>query len=183
MGARAVFLDRDGVLNTSIVREGRPYPPASLEEVVIPGDVPGALQILKRAGFILICCTNQPDVGRGTQSLAEVERINRYLADRLSLDAVEVCYDARDGGPRRKPEPGMLLEAAERFGIDLAESYMVGDRWRDIEAGRRAGCTSILIDLDYDEPWPVASAEYVVSSLMDAAHLILSIFRSRPHSE
>jgi len=183
MGTRAVFLDRDGVLNASVVREGRPYPPASLEEVVIPADVPGALPILKRAGFLLICCTNQPDVGRGTQLLAEVTRINDWLADRLSLDAVEVCYDAQDGGPRRKPEPGMLLEAADRFGVDLAESYMVGDRWRDIEAGRRAGCTPILIDLGYDEPWPVASAEHVVHSLLDAAHLILSGSGSPSRSE
>ncbi|MEY4168415.1 MAG: hypothetical protein RIR52_2239 [Acidobacteriota bacterium] len=180
---RAVFLDRDGVLNAPLVRDGRPYPPATVGEVVIPDDVPAATRLLKNAGLLLICCTNQPDVGRGTQNIGEVERINGYLAARLGLDAVEVCYDAHDGGPRRKPEPGMLLEAAHRFGVDLSASYMVGDRWRDIEAGRRAGCTSILIDLGYDEPWPVAPAEHVVGSLMDAALLILSTIGSSPVSD
>jgi len=172
---RAVFLDRDGVLNASIVRDGRPYPPATIDEVVIPDGVPAALEVLRRAGFLLICCTNQPDVGRGTRTLHDVEAINSQLAARLRLDAVEVCYDAIDGGPRRKPEPGMLLEAADRFGVDLSRSFMVGDRWRDVEAGRRAGCASVLIDLGYDEPWPVAPAEHVVYTLMDAALLILSI--------
>jgi len=174
-GLKAVFLDRDGVLNASVVRQGKPYPPASVAEVVIPDDVPEAIRMLRQAGFLLVCCTNQPDVGRGTQAVDEVERINRYLSDALGLDAVEVCYDARDGGPRRKPEPGMLLDAADRFGIDLSVSFMVGDRWRDIEAGRRAGCTPVLIDLGYDEPWPVALAEHVVYSLRDAAKLIVSL--------
>ncbi|MFN4895160.1 MAG: D-glycero-alpha-D-manno-heptose-1,7-bisphosphate 7-phosphatase [Pseudomonadota bacterium] len=176
-GPRAVFLDRDGVLNASVVRHGKPYPPANIAEVVVPDDVPEAVSMLKRAGFLLICCTNQPDVGRGTQSIQEVERINRYLADLLGLDSVEVCYDAADGGPRRKPEPGMLLDAADRFSIDLSRSFMVGDRWRDIEAGRRAGCTPVFIDLGYHEQWPVALAEHVVYSLSGAAELIMKLAR------
>jgi D-glycero-D-manno-heptose 1,7-bisphosphate phosphatase len=177
--ARAVFLDRDGVLNASVVRNGKPYPPASIDEVIVPDGVPEAVKILKDAGFLLVCCTNQPDVGRGTQSSHEVERINHYLADLLGLDGVEVCYDAQDGGPRRKPEPGMLLDAASRFGIDLFQSYMVGDRWRDVEAGRRAGCTPILIECGYDERWPVALPEHVVYSLREAAQLIISLEADR----
>lgn len=177
-GAKAVFLDRDGVLNASVVRQGKPYPPSCLAEVVVPEGVPEAVKSLKQAGFLLICCTNQPDVGRGTQTVDEVERINRYLSDLLGLDAVEVCYDAQDGGRRRKPEPGMLLDAADRFGINLSASFMVGDRWRDVEAGRRAGCTPVFIDLGYEEPWPVALAEHVVYSLRDAAKLIVSLGES-----
>ena len=179
-GLRAVFLDRDGVLNASVIREGKPYPPACVAEVIVPKDVPEAVRMLKRAGFLLVCCTNQPDVGRGTQTQAEVERINQHLSDVLGLDAVEVCYDAQDGGPRRKPEPGLLLDAARQLGIDLSRSYMVGDRWRDIEAGRRAGCTPILIDFGYEEAWPVAFADHVVSSFGDAASLIMSLVQSDP---
>jgi D-glycero-D-manno-heptose 1,7-bisphosphate phosphatase len=177
--ARAVFLDRDGVLNASVVRGGKPYPPASLDEVVVPDGVPEATKRLKEAGFLLICCTNQPDVGRGNQNAQEVERINRYLSDLLGLDGFEVCYDAQDGGPRRKPEPGMLLDAAGRFGIDLSKSYMVGDRWRDVEAGRRAGCTPILIEFGYDEQWPVAFPEHVVYSLREAGQLIVLLDANR----
>lgn len=171
----AVFLDRDGVLNASVVRDGKPYPPANLNEIVIPEGVPGALAKMREMGFLLICCTNQPDVGRGTQSIDEVEAINRYLADRLKLDDVEVCYDAHDGGPRRKPEPGMLLDAAARLGVDISRSFMVGDRWRDVEAGRRAGCIPIFIDLGYREEWPVALPPHVVYSLGEAAELISRI--------
>lgn len=181
-GRRAVFLDRDGVLNASVVRDGKPYPPLSLSEVVIPEDVPAAMAALKAQGFLLVCCTNQPDVGRGTQSQGVVESINRYVSDLLGLDGVEVCYDASDGGPRRKPEPGMLLDAAKRLKIDISASYMVGDRWRDVEAGRRAGCTSILIDLAYEEPWPVAFAEHVVYSFGQAAELIAELEGKRKNS-
>ena len=168
----AVFLDRDGVLNASVVRGGKPYPPASVREVVVPEDVPSALAKMREMGFLLICCTNQPDVGRGTQSLEEVDAINRHLSGLLGLDSVEMCCDAQDGGPRRKPEPGMLVDAARRLGIDLSRSYMIGDRWRDVEAGRRAGCVPIFIELGYQEPWPVALPNHVVYSLTEAVSLI-----------
>jgi D-glycero-D-manno-heptose 1,7-bisphosphate phosphatase len=114
-------------------------------------------------------------VGRGTQRREVVEEINHHLLTSLQLDGFEVCYDASDGGPRRKPEPGMLLDAASALRIDVSRSFMVGDRWRDIEAGRRAGCTPIFIDLGYREAWPVASAEHVVYSLGQAAKLIASL--------
>ena len=173
----AVFLDRDGVLNASVVRDGKPYPPTSVREVVVPEDAPSALAKMREMGFLLICCTNQPDVGRGTQSLEEVEAINRHLSELLGLDAVEVCYDAQDGGPRRKPEPGMLLDAADRMNIDLSGSFMIGDRWRDVEAGRRAGCVPIFIELGYQEAWPVALPNHVVYSLTEAVGLISKLSR------
>jgi D-glycero-D-manno-heptose 1,7-bisphosphate phosphatase len=152
---RAVFLDRDGVLNRAIVRNGRPYPPANLAELeTLPG-VDHACRDLRTAGFLLIMVTNQPDVARGSQTRAMVESINQILSDRLSLDMVKVCYhDEPDHCTCRKPGPGLLQESAREWDIDLSASFMIGDRWKDIEAGRRAGCQTILVQSGYDERKP-----------------------------
>jgi D-glycero-D-manno-heptose 1,7-bisphosphate phosphatase len=151
---RAVFLDRDGVINRALEREGLPYPPASLAEFEILPEVPAACARLKQAGFLLVVATNQPDVGRGTLAQSVVEAIHAHLRAVLPIDRVEVCYHAgRDGPPCdcRKPKPGMLLRAARELGIDLAQSWMVGDRWRDIDCGHAAGCKTIFIDYGYAE--------------------------------
>jgi D-glycero-D-manno-heptose 1,7-bisphosphate phosphatase len=151
----AVFLDRDGVLNDPVVRDGKPYPPGAPEELVVPPAAASALGRLKERGFLLIVVTNQPDVGRGTQEQAIVEAINEELQRRLPLDDFFVCYhDDGDGCSCRKPRPGLLLEGAARHGVELSSSYMVGDRWRDVEAGRRAGCKTVWIDLSYEERKP-----------------------------
>jgi D-glycero-D-manno-heptose 1,7-bisphosphate phosphatase len=169
---RAVFLDRDGVLNRAFVREGRPYPPDTLETFeVLPG-VPEALGRLHDAGFLLIGASNQPDVARGIQSRELIEAMNARLMNESPITAFFVCYDDGDDCPRRKPNPGLLLEAAEQFGIDLSASFMVGDRWRDIEAGRRAGCRTIWIDRAYTERRP--DPDYVAADLGDATTWILS---------
>ena len=140
---RAVFLDRDGVLNASVVRDGRPYPPGSVAEVTILPRVLEALVDLKQAGFMTIVVTNQPDVARGTQSREVVEEIDAYLASRLPLDEFKVCYhDDRQACGCRKPAPGLILSAAEEHGIDVGFSYMVG---RPV-AGRRSGTTRRLPD-------------------------------------
>jgi D-glycero-D-manno-heptose 1,7-bisphosphate phosphatase len=173
-GRRAVFLDRDGVINRAVVRDGKPYPPARLEDVEILPGVPDALGRLRAAGFRLVVVTNQPDVARGTQQRSVVEAIDGFLAASLPLDEFRVCYhDDRDDCPCRKPKPG-LLEAAARDGdLSLSASFMVGDRWRDVEAGRHAGCTTIFIDRRYSEPAP-ANPDVVVRSLPEAANWILS---------
>src|ERR1017187_1809436 len=145
---RAVFLDRDGVINRAIVRDGKPYPPASLDELEILPGVPEALGLLKAAGFALIVVTNQPDVARGVQRREVVEAINATLGAQLPIDEFRVCYhDDRDQCPCRKPQPG-LLTRAPLYALD--RSILVGDRWRDIEAGQRAGVqATILIDYGY----------------------------------
>jgi D-glycero-D-manno-heptose 1,7-bisphosphate phosphatase len=154
---RAVFLDRDGVLNEAIVREGKPYPPRNLSELVVIHGARAALEELKREDFVLIVVTNQPDVARGKASRAEVDMINAQLAAILPLDAIEVCgHDDNEQCACRKPKPGMILRARQKFDVDLASSFMVGDRWRDIEAGRRAGCRTILIGDGYGETFPCA---------------------------
>jgi D-glycero-D-manno-heptose 1,7-bisphosphate phosphatase len=170
---RAVFLDRDGVINQAIVRNGKPYPPASLDELVILPGVPEALARLRAAGFLLLVATNQPDVARGTQRREVVELMHARLLQALPLDEIYSCYEDGPDCPTRKPNPGMLLDAAVKYGIDLAGSYMVGDRWRDIEAGRRAGCRTVFLDYGYQEKQPDPPADRTTDSLLGAAEWIL----------
>jgi D-glycero-D-manno-heptose 1,7-bisphosphate phosphatase len=170
---RAVFLDRDGVINRAVVREGKPYPPTNLAELEILPGVSDALHALHDAGYMLIVVTNQPDVARGTTPKAVVEEINYYLASCLPIDEFRTCYhDSGDGCDCRKPLPGALLFAASTHGINLGQSYMVGDRWRDIEAGQRASCKTIFIDYGYDEKQPI-TFDFRVKSLKEAAQFIL----------
>lgn len=169
----AIFLDRDGVINQAEVRDGKPYPPENLEEMVILPGVAKALIALHDAGYMLIVVTNQPDVARGTTPRSIVEEINTYLATHLPIDEFRTCYhDSSDGCDCRKPLPGSLLVAAKRHNIDLRKSYMVGDRWRDIEAGMNAGCKTIFIDYGYNEKNPKVT-NYRVQSLTEAAQIIL----------
>jgi D-glycero-D-manno-heptose 1,7-bisphosphate phosphatase len=172
VGRRAVFLDRDGVLNAAVVREGVPHPPGDVDEVdVLPG-VKEACNRLRTAGFELVVVTNQPDIARGTQTPEAVRRINDALLITLPLDEVVVCpHDDVDGCACRKPKPGMLVDAAQRRGIDLNASFMVGDRWRDVEAGLRAGCRTVFVDHGYDERSVQPDAS--VSDLGEAAVWIL----------
>ncbi len=179
MSHRAVFLDRDGVLNRAIVRNGKPYPPGSESEMELIDGVPESLARLRAAGFRLVVVTNQPDVARGTQRREVVEAMHAALLRALALDVVKVCYhDDPDACACRKPAPGMLLEAAREMDIDLARSYMVGDRWRDVEAGRRAGVTAIFIDGGYAEQRP-ADAAATVGSLREATEWILARERAQ----
>jgi len=180
VSAPAVFLDRDGVLNAARVIDGRPYPPADVSELdVLPGAEPSCRR-LAEAGLRLIVVTNQPDVARGTQSLEAVREINDRLAAELGLDAVLVCpHDDGDGCNCRKPLPGMLLQAAGAWDIDLAASVMVGDRWRDIEAGRAAGARTVFVDRRYDEPAPV-DPDLTVSELEESVPWIIETTARRP---
>jgi D-glycero-D-manno-heptose 1,7-bisphosphate phosphatase len=171
---RAVFLDRDGVINEAQVRDGKPYPPRDAESVVIPPGAADALKRLKDKGYLLIVVTNQPDVRRGKITRETVEEINRYLNAHLPLDAVFTCYhDDSDGCDCRKPKPGLLLQAAREYGIDLQNSYMIGDRWRDTDAGANAGCKTILLDMGYQEREPASAPDFRAKSLPEAADWIL----------
>lgn len=173
MSRRAVFLDRDGVLNRALVRDGMPYPPANPSELEILPGVADALAQLRAAGFLLVVVTNQPDVARGTTSRAQVDEINGLLAAQLPLDEFRTCFhDDADHCDCRKPLPGALLSAAREHGIDLSASFMVGDRWRDIEAGRAAGCATVFVDYAYAERRPV-QFDHAARSLADAAKIIL----------
>jgi D-glycero-D-manno-heptose 1,7-bisphosphate phosphatase len=174
VSARAVFLDRDGVLNAAVARDGRPHPPASVAELEILPGVPDALERLKGAGYLLLAVTNQPDVARGSTSRAAVEAIHDVLRAALPLDGIYTCWhDDADRCACRKPAPGLLLDAARDRGIELARSFMVGDRWRDTEAGVAAGCRVVFIDHGWREKRP-ERYDARVSSLPEAASWILS---------
>jgi len=171
---KAVFLDRDGVLNEAVVKDGKPYPPSLPEDLRIIPQAAEALARLKEREFLLIVVTNQPDVARGRQSRENVELMHRHLLKHLPLDDVFTCFhDSADACDCRKPKPGMVTRAAEIYGIDRSRSFLVGDRWRDIDAGANAGCRTVLIDQGYDERAPDAVPDATVRSLSDAVEWIL----------
>lgn len=171
---RAVFFDRDGVLNQAHVRDGKPYPPAGVEELKIFSHVAPLLRQLKQRGFHLVVVTNQPDVGRGKQTAEAVEAIHRAIGEALPIDAFFSCFhDDRDGCDCRKPKPGMLVQAARKFDIDPHRSYMIGDRWRDMDAAAAIGCRTVWIDYRYDERGPSLAPDARVASIDEAAEWIL----------
>lgn len=182
MNQRAVFLDRDGVINLPVVRDGLPYPPDNVEEFSLYGDVPAGCARLKEAGFLLVVATNQPDVGRGTQSREQVESMHAVMTAALpQIDRVEVCYHPGRGASCdcRKPAPGMLLRAADALGIDLGASFMVGDRWRDVDCGHAAGCTTVLLDRGYQEELR-QPPDHTVQTFTEAVEVILDSARRAP---
>ena len=175
----AVFLDRDGVINKTFLREGVSHPPAHLGDFEF---LPGVLQATRRleeAGWPLVVVTNQPDVARGVQTCEQVEAMHRHLHEHLPVLEVVTCYhDNADHCLCRKPRPGMLIAAARRWGLDLTRSVMVGDRWSDVVAGQAAGCTAILVKT------PQSAVErchpdHCVNDLSEAAAWILETFALR----
>lgn len=173
VGRCAVFLDRDGVLNAATVTGGVPHPPSSVEEMEILPGVPEACSRLHDAGFLLVMVTNQPDVARGQSTAESVQEINAAVSTAAGIDDVRVCFhDDRDGCACRKPKPGMLLDASRDLRLELDASFLVGDRWRDIEAGRRAGVTTVLVDYGYEETKGV-SPEKRVRDLAEASEWII----------
>jgi len=172
---RAVFLDRDGVVTRSEVRNGKPYALRSLKGFRLLPGVRAAITKLKRAGFLVIIVTNQPDIGNGLVDPAVVAEMHARLRSRLPLDGIEMCPHRQvDNCSCRKPKPGMLKVAARKWGIDLKKSFMVGDRWGDVVAGQAVGCYTIFIDRGYVEPQTAVPDNYA-ASLGSATRLILSL--------
>jgi D-glycero-D-manno-heptose 1,7-bisphosphate phosphatase len=170
----AVFLDRDGVLNRSVNRDGVESPPTSLDDFELLPGVRDAVDRLKSAGYVLVVVTNQPDIARGNQVASVVDAMNTVVQRELGVDAVLVCpHDDADDCECRKPKPGMLFQAMERFDIDPERSFMVGDRWRDVAAGRAAGCRTVQVGSLDEGALSVAPTAHRVD-LADAANWILS---------
>lgn len=169
---KAVFLDRDGVLNKAIIRNKKPYPPSSISELEILDGVYKGLHLLRQSGYKLIVITNQPDVSRGKTSIEIVDEINNRIIDLLPVDEIISCFhDDNDNCDCRKPKPGMILEAAKKWNIDLSFSYLIGDRWRDIQTAKNIGLSSILINYDYDEK--KVDADFECRNFEDATNIIL----------
>lgn len=172
---RAVFLDRDGVINRAVVCGGKPYPFASPEDLeVLPG-VEQVVEALREACVVVIVVTNQPDVGAGKQRRKAVDAMHAMLRQELAIDDIKVCYHTvADGCGCRKPAPGMLLDAAREHGMDLNRSFLVGDCWRDVSAGNAAGCMTCFIDREYAEELR-EPADHTHANLPEAARHILTI--------
>ena len=170
---RAVFLDRDSVLTRSAVRDGKPYAPRRLEDFELLPGVVEATCALRNAGWLLVVVTNQPDVATGKLDRAVLDAMHARLRGWLPLDDIRVCcHTDADACDCRKPKPGLLLAAARERGIELHESFMVGDRWRDVSAGKAAGCRTIFLDCGYAEELRDAP-DFVVKSLPEAGRIIL----------
>ena len=170
---KAIFLDRDGVINRAFVVDGIPLPPKNLSDVEILTGVKEAVKLLNESNFEIVVVTNQPDVARGKVSIETVKAINFYLGKELGIKHFFTCYhDDSDACDCRKPKPGLLLNAARDLDLDLQESFLVGDRWRDIAAGQAVGCLSFFIDYGYREKSPHLPFTQV-SSLIEATRLIL----------
>jgi len=171
---RAVFLDRDGVLIHTNVVDGKPYAIRDWAEFQILPGVPDAVQQLKKHGYRTVVVTNQPDLDNGLVTLDTVTAIHQRLQNELYFDAIYYCpHDQRRECDCRKPKPGMLLRAVAEFHLDLAASWMVGDRASDIVAGKAAGCRTVFIDCGYRET-PPDNQDATVHSLPEAVAFILS---------
>ncbi len=173
---RAVFLDRDGVLTPVFLIDGKPYATRTLEEFVFLPGIEGPLETLHKAGFILLVATNQPDIARKKMTLEVLLEMNRLLLAKLGASCgvrkVYFCpHDDPDHCDCRKPKPGLLLRGAEEWGIDLKQSFMIGDRGSDAEAGRQAGCKTILLNTSYNQDCP---SDYRASNLDAAVRIILT---------
>lgn len=174
MGLPAIFLDRDGIINRAVVRGGRPYPPVLLEEVEILYGTVTSLECLAGRGYMLIGITNQPDVARGIQSREVVESINKWIQSRLPIREIFVCYhDNANDCDCRKPKPGLILQAAEKYDIDLSQSWMVGDRWKDIAAGKAVGLKTIFVDYQYAETFSGVPADFTIKDTALLTDIIL----------
>jgi D-glycero-D-manno-heptose 1,7-bisphosphate phosphatase len=168
---RAVFLDRDGIVNKSVVRNGKPYPPASISELQLVDGIVELIDFLRSRGFKIFIFTNQPDVARGATTLEKVEEIHDFLSKKLGIDQVYVCvHDDKDNCQCRKPKPGMILQAQNEWNVDLGSSFAIGDRWRDIAAAKAAGVRSIFVDYQYDEE--KVAADYQCNDIKEV-HLLL----------
>lgn len=150
---KAVFLDRDGVINKAIIKDGKVYSPRYFSEFEFVENVTKQIKKLKDAGYLVVVVTNQPDIVRGSMDISELKKMTKSIRECLAIDEILVCmHDDIDNCTCRKPKPGMLFDAAKRHNIDLNRSFLIGDGWKDMEAAINAGCKGILIDNCYNNP-------------------------------
>jgi D-sedoheptulose 7-phosphate isomerase len=167
---RAIFLDRDGVINQVVLKNGKPFSPRTMEEFVFCEGIKAFLTESRKAGFLNIVFTNQPDIERGLVDSNVVEKMHDFIKQNLPVDNVLMCpHDDADNCLCRKPKPGMLTDAARKWNIDLNASFVIGDQWKDIEAGKKAGCTTILLDCLYNKN---VECDYRLSGLRSALNVI-----------
>jgi D-glycero-D-manno-heptose 1,7-bisphosphate phosphatase len=174
---KAIFLDRDGVLNRSFVRDGKPYPPYTMEDFEILPGVVEAMGVFKSLGFLTVVVTNQPDIRTGKQTIEKIEQFHDELRRKLPIDDIRICsHTDTDDCHCRKPKPGLLLDAAVDLNIDCNHSVMVGDRWRDVMAGAAAGCRNFFVDYGYGEMVNLDGYQFQkVADLLEVANILSDI--------
>ena len=176
---KSVFLDRDGVINKVYIKDGLPRSPNSSNELKILPGVRESIIKLKKLNFICLMVTNQPNVSRKKIDKNSVIQMNNFLKNEIALDDIFVCYhDDSDNCNCRKPKPGLLLQAGKKWDVDFKKSFMIGDRWRDIQAGEKVGCKTIFLDYKYSEKKP-KKPDFVSDSLLNAAHIIEKLIHEK----
>jgi|TARA_B100001964_G_scaffold223234_1_gene268935 D-glycero-D-manno-heptose 1,7-bisphosphate phosphatase len=180
---KAVFLDRDGVINKAFIKDGKPTSPNSLDELEILPGVKESILKLKKLNFICLVVTNQPDVPRGKINKNNVIKINNFLKKKIELDDIFVCYhDDKDNCNCRKPKPGLLLQASKKWNVDFKKSFMIGDRWRDIQAGEEVGCKTIYLNYNYKDIKP-KDPSFVTDTLLNAVYIIEKVQNRKFNNE
>jgi len=171
--SKAVFLDRDGVINKPIIIDGKSYAPRLLKDFKIFPKVKSDVKKLKDKGFKVLVITNQPDIGNKLLKKSTLKEMHSILKAKVPLDKIYFCPHTRNDRCKcRKPKPGMIIKASNELKIDLKESYVVGDRKIDIDAGIKAGCKTIFVNNNYYEKKPTKQKKNV-KSLHDAVKYIL----------
>ena len=179
MKHKAVFLDRDGVINEVIMREGKVSCPWKIEEFKILPDVKNYLKSLKEMGFLNVIFTNQPDISRGFLKREELEKMHKIIEEELPVDEIAFCpHDDKDNCSCRKPKPGLILEAAKKWSLDLKNSFVIGDGWKDVLAGKSAGCKTILIRRNYNQDLK-DYYDFEVNSLKEAVEIIKKVEKAQ----
>ncbi len=170
--SKAVFLDRDGVINLTVFRKGAERAPQDMSEFAYVEGVHATLAALQARGYVLLVCTNQPDVARGWQDRDQVLAFHAKIERELPVSRVYACFhDDVDACACRKPKPGLLVQGSDEFGLDLQQSWMIGDRSKDIEAGKAAGCRTIYLRHDHDTAQS-GSPDYEITKLEQLLEII-----------
>lgn len=172
---KAIFIDRDGVVNKSIVIDGKPHAPLNFSDFKILNGVEEALNNFKKQGFLTFIITNQPNIKlkNRTLNIVELELMHNYLLENFYVTKIYVCSHINEDNCRcRKPKIGNLLLASKEFNIDLSKSFFVGDRWQDVECAHNANIkTCFFIDYKYNEKRPV-NKYFQVNSLLEVSNIL-----------
>ena len=172
MNKKAIFIDRDGIINKVVMREGTVSSPWRLEEFEILPDVKECLGAFKKMGFLNIVFSNQPDISRGFLKIDDLDKMHKIIADKLPMDEIKFCpHDDKAHCSCRKPKPGLILEAVEKWSIDLEKSYVIGDSWKDIGAGKAAGCKTFLLRREYNKDFQ-KDYNFEVNNLKEMVEII-----------
>lgn len=176
---RSAVFDRDGVINEVVLREGVACSPRLAPDFRFKEGIHGLFDAVKAMGCLRIIATNQPDVERGQIPVAEYEAMRRLVFRELQPDGFEACEASSNADPRKKPNPGMMRDAAAKYAVDLRSSWFVGDTWKDMQAGRRAGVRTILLETNYNAD-AQAMADFCFPTLMEIESFLVSQF-SKDH--